>query len=383
MKDSILGPGSPVRAAGLACCVIAWLTGTASAAPTLDELRAAIRRHRQAFEAQQSYKFEFQVDSEVYRGKQPFATKTLTVTEVRRGPDLSALVRIPKGAIRVANGSDESQEMTMQRVFFKGAAIDTNGFLMEISPNVLVQHFQNHQYTDYQHINVYSKLPAPSGNLAPYETTQPFLPEMLDKFGKSYRVRGAPEDLEGTPCWVIERPGMDVIWVDDDGLIRKRLLYWGEGLPRSIETTLSDYKAVAAGLKLPMKIFVQHFTNPHIDTKDIWDQVSYDLKITLKSHEFNAAKDQDFMVKAPQGGMVNDYIRRVQYRVPGPNEKPFERAIEMASLEQPSRSQVIILANGVLLGLLLVVILWRRIRSLRSMRVKASRLDEPIGTTDA
>lgn len=350
------------------CCGFGWLAPVARAAPTVSELTTAIGRQRDAFFAQKSYKFTFQITSEVSCGKEAFAYKSLTVTNVRRGSDLHTTVLYPKGSLR---GQENLPQYTRHLTYFQKAGVDGTDYVMQLAPAVFTQHYTYHQYTDYQHINVYKDLPAPAGNLSPYEITQPFLPETVESSARSYRVRPAPEDIDGASCWVLERPAVDVIWVDTEGLIHQRLLYWGKGQPRSVVTKILDYKPVAPGLKLPMKIIVDHFTNPSSDPKEIWDQLSYELTIVLKSHEFNTAKDADFIVKPAVGCTVNDFIRRVQYRVPAPGEKPFETALAIASLEQTPRSYYIILVNGLLFGLILIAVLTKKIRTARRVRAQA------------
>jgi hypothetical protein len=349
-------------AAWLAAAVAVAAAAPAAAArggtPTVDELTAAIRRNREVFFGQKSYKFRYDLSSEIREGG-TFAYKSFEVTNIRRGSDLHTSVHYPRGALR---GEEERSEHTRELIYHKGAAIDHQGVLTMISPRIFTQHFNHHHYTDYQHLDAYKDLPETSGKVTPFEISQPFLPETVEKSPKSYRVREAPEEVDGASCWVLERPGVDAIWVDPEGLIRQRLLYWGKGQPRSVLTRSLDYKQVLPGLKLPMKLVVDHYANPSIDPKELWDKVTYELTIRLEDCEFNGVKDDDFVYKPPVGSIVNDYFRRVQYRVPTEGEKPFEVALSVAELEQTPRSYYLILANGLLFGLILTVVMARRVR---------------------
>lgn len=369
------GPGRRVAAWLAAAVVVSWAASAAHAGtPTVAELTAAIRRNREVFFGQKSYRFRYEVSSEIRDGG-TFAYKSFEVTNVRRGSDLHTSVHYPKGSLR--GQEEERPEYTRELIYYKSAAIDHQGVLTMISPRLFTQHFNHHHYTDYQHLDAYKDLPETAGQVTPFEISQPFLPETIEKSPGSYRVREAPEDIDGAPCRVLERPGVDVIWVDPEGLIRQRLLYWGKGQPRSVLTRSLDYKPVLAGLKLPMKLVVDHYTNPSTDPKEVWDKVAYELTIRLKDYEFNNVKDQDFLFKPPVGSIVNDYFRRVQYRVPAEDEKPFETALSVAELEQTPRTHYLILANGLLFGLVLVVVMGRRVY--RAYRRRAGNPGTPVG----
>jgi hypothetical protein len=377
-----LGGSGRRLGAWLAAAVVAAAAAPAAAGgtPTVDELTAAIRRNREVFFGQKSYRFHYDLSSEIREGG-TFAYKSFEVTNVRRGSDLHTSVHFPRGSLR---GEEEMPEHTRELIYYKAAAIDHQGVLTMISPRIFTQHFNHHHYTDYQHLDAYKDLPETAGKVTPFEISQPFLPETIEKSRKSYRVREAPEAVDGASCWVLERPGVDVIWVDPEGLIRQRLLYWGKGQPRSVLTRSLDYKPVLAGLKLPMKLVVDHYANPSIDPKELWDKVAYELTIRMKDCEFNNVKDQDFLYTPPVGSIVNDYFRRVQYRVPKEGEKPFQVALSVAELEQTPRTYYLILANGLLFGLILAVVMWRRVRQAYRRRYgsKGAPADEvpgPIG----
>lgn len=354
--------------AALAIAISWGLPKAQAAPPTVSELTAAIRRNRDTFLAQKSYKFQFSVNSEIQNGG-TFAYKSFDVTNIRRGADLHTIVFYPKGAFR---GQESMPEHARHLIYYKNAAIDTNDTFMEISPSIFTQHFTYHQYTDYQHIDAYKDLPAAAGNLSPFEISQPFLPETVEKSPSSYQVRATPEVIDGASCWVLERPETDEIWVDLEGVIHQRLVYWGKGQPRSVLSKSLDFKTVAEGLKLPMKLVVDHYANPSTDPKEMWGKIAYQLTIGLKSHDFNKIKDDDFLIKPSAGCAVNDYIRRVQYRIPAEGEQPFEVALTIANLEKTPRSYYFFLANGLLFGLLLVVITGKRV--LKAYRLRATSL---------
>lgn len=366
MRANAVHPRARRPVVGRLLATAALLAGCAPAcwaAPGVDELTALIRKDRDRFLAQPSYKLVFQVDSDCHLGKVGYAYRTFTVTDVRRGNDLSVTFHVPQGSFR---GHEEDQiERTERRIFFGGACVSFNGYLMTIAPKLLVQHFHNHEYTDYQHINTYKTLP-PSAGLVAGELRQPFLPDAIERDPSRYRVRAEAEPVDEVRCWVLERPGVDAIWVDDEGLIRKRELRWGEGLPRSVATHASDFTTAAGapGVRLPRRIAVQHFANPQLEAKELADKVLYDLEVTLKGAEFGAVTDADFDVKPAAGGLVNDNIRRVLYRVPIPGEKPFEEAIASASLEKTGRSEHrVFFINVLLFGPMLIYFLRTRVRA--------------------
>lgn len=335
--------------------------------PSVSEVITKTGHTLHALEGLESYKLTYTITTTNFFKERGYPYERLVVTDTRRGSDHSVTVHIPRGSFREDSDLPAS---TIRRVFFRGAALDTNGFFTQVSPAPLVQHFQYRHYTDYQSLNVYKGLPKPAGNMGAFETTQPFIPEFLEKHRLHYSVHGPPENIDGVPCWRVEWPGMDVIWIDDEGLIRKRKVNWGEGLGVSVETHGTQFADLGYGLRMPRTIEATHYTNPFTESKKDWRKISYKLRVELVKSELNTATDKDFIVTPPPGSIVNDYIRRVQYRVQSSDEKPFEHAIAAANLDRPTRTPLVLQLSTVVLGLLVAMLLHRRIRVAKEVRAK-------------
>lgn len=70
-----------------------------------------------------------------------------------------------------------------------------------------------------------------------------------------YAVLPAQQSVDGAPCWVVEYPSMDKLWLDPKCgyAVRKREWHWGPGEPLMVRYHNRELTAVGAGVWLPKR----------------------------------------------------------------------------------------------------------------------------------
>jgi len=197
-------------------------------------------------------------------------------------------------------------------------------------------------------------------------TSLPQLPSYLEEHAGEYRMNSTPVTVDGAKCLVLEWPQMDKMWVDPalNYAIRRRVYHWEEGGPRKLDIRNQDFKEVKPGLFLPMKQTVLKFANMPSEREAIWDKVTAEIGLSVQEVSFDQKLDLANF-ELPAGVMVNDTIRKENYRVPEEGEKSFERPIlEAVQLKMnPSRSAWLPwILCGSMFFILLAVYLFRRRR---------------------
>lgn len=334
-----------------------WSGLSLEAAPTVDSVLAPLIERRNAFLSQDSFGLEFQVKSNVF-SPGSFSYRSYTVTYLQQGVDFKVTVEFPEGSLL---SNPEFPERFEERGYYKGVAFERDSYSTNLTPAPLTQHFGFRDYTDYLHLNVYKGIPMPPGNVRPFEISQPFIPESVLQHKAQYAVRRQPEEISDVLCQVLERPGVDVIWVDDHGLLRRRELRWAQDEPTSVITTFNNYYAVSDGLWLPKQIIAAHFLDPVSNRDSDPSARAYELEITLVSASFNnLTEEQLVMTELRPGTRVTDYVRGVKYVVPEPGELPFEQAIQIAQGEgRPGRW--LLYLNALAIIIILYILVGRRI----------------------
>jgi len=288
------------------------------------EVLAPLKRQREALLAEKSWTFAFTVESTVHVPG-TYAYSQYSVTDRRRGDEYHVTAKFPPGSLLVPLSSSspspalpaDPPRPTVEYSYLGGTAYERDQHSLRITPEPLTQHFQNHDYTDYQHINTYRGLAMPAGRMMPYEPSRPYVPDVVLKNLPSYVVRDQPEIVQGASCFVVENPGVDAIWIDEVGNLRQREQHWGPGEALSLVTTASDFRERKERIWLPEVVETQHFDNPKRPTprpsgaQGTPDLPNYRLKITLKSVSFEPLTDQDLSVAEPTAGVnVTDFRGR-------------------------------------------------------------------------
>lgn len=160
----------------------------------------------------------------------------------------------------------------------------------------------------------------------------PFLPDFLSENRSRYQILSAPEEVDGTLCWVVEWPGMDRISVDPTRgfTVPRRVFNWGAGKPARFEFHNTDYREVKPGLWLPFKQVEERYASIISERPAIWGKVASRSEYELLAVEFDKVPDSFFEVKLPPGTRVIDTVRHLKYTVAANDSAPFEAAIAQA-----------------------------------------------------
>lgn len=154
----------------------------------------------------------------------------------------------------------------------------------------------------------------------------PFLPDFLAKNISKYKVLPQQEKADGHPCWVLEYPGMDKIWLDPARgyAVRKRVYHWGPGKPRKFGIVNTDFKEYSPSFCLPQKQVVDKYASIISENKSIWDKVTSKLYYELVEMKFDDIPDESFNVKPPPGLTIIDTVRNMKYTVVAEGAAPFD-----------------------------------------------------------
>jgi len=191
----------------------------------------------------------------------------------------------------------------------------------------------------------------------------PFFPDYLEQNLTKYRVSPTQEDIDGFPCWILEYPGMDKIWVDAECgfAVRKRIYHWGPGLPRKFGIYNRDLKEVKPGLWIPENQVVEKYASIKSEDKKIWDQVACRLYYQLDRVDFGEqVPDSLFSINPSPGTNVMDMIRGIEYTITEEGADPFAGPIaEGLKVNRHVKYRAI----GIMIGSILVLIaVWRLLR---------------------
>ena len=191
----------------------------------------------------------------------------------------------------------------------------------------------------------------------------PFLPDFLEQNLSKYKVLPNQEDVDGFPCWVLEYPGMDKIWVDAERgyAVRKRVYHWEPRQPRKFGIHNLDLKEVKPGLWLPENQIVEKYASIKSEDKKIWDQVACRLYYRLDRVEFgDQVSDDLFSIRPEVGTRVLDNIRNIEYTITAEGADPFAGAVGQGI--QTNRFTKY-RAIGIIVGSVMIFIaVWRMLR---------------------
>jgi hypothetical protein len=157
----------------------------------------------------------------------------------------------------------------------------------------------------------------------------PFLPDFLEKHLSKYTLNPVQEKVDGFPCWVIEYPKMDKIWIDCEHgyIVRKRIYHWGPGQPKKFAIHNKDFREVKQGIWLPSQQIVDKYTSIISEDKKIWDKVASRLYYETKEIVIDHVPENIFDVKPEEGLQIVDSVRDTIYRISDSNSDPFAGAI--------------------------------------------------------
>jgi hypothetical protein len=132
------------------------------------------------------------------------------------------------------------------------------------------------------------------------------LPLCLKVAKPEYRIRKELEEIDGSPCHVVERAGKDVIWLDaEHGFnVRRRTIYWPSGAVCA-EFKASGFDEKAPGIWLPNRQVSVAF-NPDSAPAAYRGKVMFVLVNRLEEARFGDLTDALFEVLLPKEVRVID-----------------------------------------------------------------------------
>ncbi|MBI3462686.1 MAG: hypothetical protein HY000_06435 [Planctomycetes bacterium] len=162
-----------------------------------------------------------------------------------------------------------------------------------------------------------------------------WLPYALTKGG--YRVLAVQDQVDGTACVMVERPGEDKLWIDPSHgfAVRKREMTWGPKLGGAVRKrlTMRNLQEVAPGLWLPFLCIVEGFHKPEERLEPVRQELS------VSRIEFDAeVPDSRYQIAFPVGSRVYDGRTKRWSRVLPDGEEPLDNAITMAKEQTRRRS---------------------------------------------
>jgi hypothetical protein len=207
--------------------------------------------------------------------------------------------------------------------------------------------------------------PHEADDLGSLNKTDYWLPSALVNYSSEYRVRPQEEVVEDIPCLVIERPGVDTLWLDKarPTLIVRREVTWGKEKPLRERTTNRKFQEMEPGLWLPLEQEQQVFCALELG-KETWNQVDYTKRNVISKLEVNKVDDSIFHLMIPPGCAISDKVTGKRYITTNPEEDPWERAFERAQSNHsftPSFLRTWVLLDLILVGLMAVFVAYRLI----------------------
>jgi hypothetical protein len=173
----------------------------------------------------------------------------------------------------------------------------------------------------------------PEHNLAPRRVHPEgayWLPEALRRNRSAYRLMPQQEKVDGEWCHLLERDGMDRMWVQTKPriMLKQREFRWGMNQPVRSVATFAEFEPVSNLVSLPKRVFFDEFAAP-------WDNPAikgrlvgrFDLKIGRL--EVAEIPIDEFRIKIAAGTLVADQVQsdKGYYFVNRPGQDPFETAL--------------------------------------------------------
>ena len=230
-------------------------------------------------------------------------------------------------------------------------------------------------YTDNLGVNAYKYLPQSAREDTRPEFAQPFLPEVIRAAPGEYRVAPTLEEMDGAWCHLVERPGVDRVWLDGErgfAVLRRELYCGGDVPPQTLRRVYSNSEFVKAkeGVWLPKTQVVDWYPDPQTEAREIWGKLACRTTMKAAKIEFDTLDDEFFAVEVPSGTYVNDFVRNVEYVAQADSEPPFSPALRFLEGKRLQSRGVpwLVIANVAVIVLLVGVVLVRMLRRPQAAR---------------
>jgi hypothetical protein len=192
-----------------------------------------------------------------------------------------------------------------------------------------------------------------------------WLPAALRDNAKSYLVRPVCEKVGEDWCHVLERPGVDIIWVqqkESGCALRRRASYWNANGPIRQDVACDDPVEVDKGLWLPRKVRMIRHGSPW-DKAPIIGKPVWALHLTVSKLSADPVPNSIFRPDIPKGAIIVDAMvgQHPTTFVNKPNTNPYERAAEILQQQETVkwRRMWLLLSVGGILLILVLLLGWR------------------------
>lgn len=146
----------------------------------------------------------------------------------------------------------------------------------------------------------------------------------------SCRIAPKEEQIDGAWCCVVERPGVDRLWIDPAVGFLPRRREWMHGRPseKAITYELSDYREASRGMWIPWRMIRTTF-NPGAIPPDAGSVPAEKVEASLIKSDVNRVPMEQFQFKPKPGVLMCDAATDKVQQVPGGLEF-LDEVVEMA-----------------------------------------------------
>lgn len=196
------------------------------------------------------------------------------------------------------------------------------------------------------------------------------LPDCLKTNVADYRFRPNRENVENCLCWVLERPGIDTIWIDPavGNAIRKRTTFWGPGEPQKFEIFNRKFKEVEPGLFLPLEQEITQYIGREMGMKEsLLGKPFYHFIYSVEDIQIGVLDKvarEKLTLRPPVGTSVFDVRTEDYYTISDEDADPFAGPIRQGiKVNRFIRIRSILIMVG---SVLIFLALWRILRKKES-----------------
>ena len=241
-----------------------------------------------------------------------------------------------------------------------------------IHPNLLPQCWNRSTYTDSLFMDCYQDLEFTSPSDVKPDIKRPSdvhvhkLPGMVEENRAKYKLRPRLEAVDGFPCHVLEWPGIDIIWLDAaHGFVARKRQFSYDSKHLGLVWLNRDLEEYAPGFWLPKTQVIDRYTSAHAPLEDGPPKLRSRYVTRLLKADFTPKADDFFQVPIADDErlIVGDLVRHVTYWRHPKGTDPIQNVLgDVTTRPQSRRWSYVLLINGLLIGLVTIVMLARRLR---------------------
>jgi hypothetical protein len=190
----------------------------------------------------------------------------------------------------------------------------------------------------------------------------PYLPETLRDYRTNYSIRSNRENIDNHSCWVIEWSGNDIIWIDDNFIVRKRTIYnpLHKGSIKYVINYL-DHKEIKPNTWFPLTLSIDVYANPFVEPENNWGKIAKQWIFKISEFNINQVSDNLFDITPTLGTLVQDFDKKETYRITEEDSDPFAGPITQGI---KSNRYVMFRAILIIIGSVLIfVVVWLKFRN--------------------